>query len=104
MASLNACPVVRVKSWHPSQGDFVEINESDFNPEKYERYTAVPPPPVVPPPSVTPPSVVPHPALANLPRDWRNQKTAWLREFVEKMSGRTPETREQAIQMIEAIL
>ena len=33
----DTCPTVKVKSTHPeSQGLFVEINASDFDPEKHE--------------------------------------------------------------------
>lgn len=32
-------PTVRIKSTHPkSQGDFVEINEKDFDPKKHEMF------------------------------------------------------------------
>lgn len=42
-----ACRVIRIKSSHPeSQGEFVEINESDFDAGKHERH--VPPPPELP--------------------------------------------------------
>jgi hypothetical protein len=104
MGTANVCPVVRVKAWHPSQGAYVEINASDFDPIRHERFelAALPPLPVVPP---TPSTPAPPPSpLANLPRNWRDQKTNWLRETAEKVSGRTPETREQAVQMIDAAL
>lgn len=45
------CKVVRIKSTHPkSQGAFVEINETDFDPKKHQLYKAadagdMPPPP-----------------------------------------------------------
>lgn len=33
------CPTVKIKSTHPeSQGPFVEINESDFDAKKHQRY------------------------------------------------------------------
>lgn len=33
------CKTVKIKSSDPkSQGDFVEINESDFDPKKHEKY------------------------------------------------------------------
>lgn len=34
------CKTVKIKASHPSQGDFVEINEEDFDPEKHELYAA----------------------------------------------------------------
>lgn len=45
---MSACPVVRIKPSHPSQGDFVEINESDFDPAVHEM-ADLPPPPVAAP-------------------------------------------------------
>jgi hypothetical protein len=100
---MSACPIVQIKSSHPSQGDFIEINESDFDAAKHERYVAPPPPPpaaIVPPP---PPD--PRDPLANLSKDWRNGKTAELRAQASAASGgRMPENREQAVQMIEAAL
>lgn len=32
------CKVIRVKPWAPSQGDFVEINATDFNDSIHELY------------------------------------------------------------------
>ena len=60
---MDSVPVIRIKSSHPSQGEFVEINASDFDPAKHERFDApapkakltLPPPP---PPAVAPPQVV----------------------------------------------
>lgn len=101
MAGANVCATIRVKAWHPSQGAFVEINAFDFDAARHERYdVALPPPPV---PLSPPPAPPPNP-LANLPRNWRDGKTAALRELAERVTGRTPETREQAVQMIEAAL
>lgn len=52
--------VVRIKSTHPaSQGDFVEINESDFDAAVHERYEAPPAAPVLQP---APDAPVLHPA------------------------------------------
>lgn len=37
--SNQVCPTVKIKSSHPkSQGDFVEINKSDFDPKKHELF------------------------------------------------------------------
>lgn len=102
MAGANVCPTVRVKAWNPSQGDYVEINASDFDPARYERWEGLLPPP---PAAALPPPPPPKPnALANLPRNWRDGKTAALRELAERVTGRTPETREQAVQMVEAAI
>lgn len=38
----NQCKTIRIKSTHPkSQGDFVEINESDFDKKIHELYEEV---------------------------------------------------------------
>jgi hypothetical protein len=93
-------PTVRVKS-EMAPGGHMIMNKSDFDPNVHELFTdqVLPPPPYLPPP---PP--VTHAALANLPKNWRNEKTAWLRNLAEKVSGRTPEDRDQAIQVIESEL
>lgn len=96
--SYGTVPTVRVKS-EKAPGGNVLINESEFDPEKHELFTDVVPPPVPPPPVVP---KAPPAALANLPKNWRNEKTQWLRETAEKACGRMPETREQAVHMIEA--
>lgn len=31
---------IQVKPWHATQGEFVIINEEDFDPEKHEKYEA----------------------------------------------------------------
>lgn len=106
MANANTCSVVRVDSTNPkAQGPFVEINASDFDPARHTLY--IEPPPLTTPVVLPPPPAAPAPVnvLANLPKDWRDRKTSWLREMAEKAcGGRTPETREQAIQTIEATL
>lgn len=96
-------PTLRVKSSHPSQGDHVIINESDFDPAVHELFDAPPPPP--PPPSFPPlPAAQPDP-LAGLPKDWATTfKTAQLRALAETVSGRAVENREQAIQVIRNAL
>lgn len=101
---MTACPTVRIKPSHPSQGAFVEINATDFDPAKHEMYAAIvadipPPPPMAPaPPSPVDP-------LADLPADWRDGATAALRTLAETVSGgRTPENREQAVALIEQAL
>lgn len=91
---------VRIKSSHSeTQGPFVEINESDFDPAKHERYDVPPPPPgpVVPPPA----KAAPVDPLANLPPDWRTKDA---RKIAAAVSGRAVENNAQAIQVIEAEL
>ncbi len=101
---MPACRTVQIKSSHPqSQGPFVEINESDFDAVKHERYIAPPPPPPAPPAAPPPPPPPPGP-LANLARDWRNGATKELTAMAASVSGRTAEDRKQAIEMIEAAL
>lgn len=98
---MTACPVVRIKPSHPSQGAFVEINASDFDPAKHEKHddpVAAPLPPLPPPPA---PPVDP---LANLAQDWRDMNFGKLRELAEKVAGRTPEDKAQAVQLIEQAL
>ncbi len=99
----DVCPTVRILPAHPSQGDFVEINASDFDEAKgHKRYIAAPPPPPGPkaPP---PPPPVPSP-LDGLPLKWRDAKPVELKALAERISGRTHENREQAVQTIEAAL
>lgn len=38
---METCPTIRIKPSHPSQGDFVLINEPDFDPAVHERLDAV---------------------------------------------------------------
>lgn len=62
---MNELPVIRVKSTHPaSQGDFVEINATDFNPDVYERYEEAAPDVPAPAPVLPPVEVVAPPAPA----------------------------------------
>jgi len=35
-------PTVKVKPWGEGQGDYVEINVEDFNPEIHDKYEAEP--------------------------------------------------------------
>lgn len=32
------CPIIKIKPSSPEQGEFVVINESDFDPAKHARY------------------------------------------------------------------
>lgn len=97
------CKTVQIKSTHPeSQGPFVEINAGDFNAEIHERYVA-PPRAVLPPPPPLPPPPAPD-ALVGLPAKWRELKPADMRTWAERATGRTPTSRDEAVQMIEAAL
>jgi hypothetical protein len=96
------CPTVKVKASHPSQGAFVEINESDFDAAKHERYIELPAAPALPPLPPAPP--VPADPLANLPTYWRESDAAALRKLAATISGRAVENKAQAIQVIEAAL
>lgn len=55
--SIDKTPVVKVHPWGKGQGDFVEINESDFDPQKHKLYNAKAP--SVPPVAVQPPPPAP---------------------------------------------
>lgn len=55
---------------------------------------SVPPPP--PPPLADP--------LDNLPREWKSGKTKELIALAASVTGRTPENREQAVALIEAVI
>ena len=101
--SRGVCPTVAIK-WN-TVGDHLIINECDFDPAEHEIWTpptVTIPPPLPPLPPLPKPPV--HPALADLPDDWRSQSAKWLRGVAEKVTGRTPETKEQAIEMIAAAL
>ena len=103
------CKTMLIKPSHPDQGDFVVINEFDFDPTKHVKHELPPPPESTPAPSVPPPpeltpapSVPPPPVdpLASLPANWKELSLAELRPIVEAATGRTPETQEQAVAMI----
>lgn len=92
------CPTVKVKS-DTAPGGYLVINESD---RTADHVLHMPPPPLPPPPLAPPP--LPS-VLDSLPANWRDSKTAWLRETAAAVSGgRNPENREQAEQMIAAAL
>lgn len=96
------CPIVRIMPSHPSQGAFVEINESDFDPAKHERYVSPPPAPAAP--LALPPPPAPVDPLAGLAVNWRDMDPIALRTLAETVTGRTPEDKAQAVQMIEQAL
>lgn len=96
----DTCPTVRIKSAHAS--GYSVINESDFDPAKHEKFVELPPPPQA---ELPPPPPLPADPLAALPKNWRDSmKFADLRGLVEKVAGRTPEDRRQAVELIEAEL
>jgi len=97
------CKTVRVKPWSPDQGDYVVINESDYDPDKHGPLIA-PPPPVPVAPMVPPPPKAPDP-LANLAPNWRDaMKVGELKALAQAVSGRAVENREQAKTVIEDAL
>jgi len=97
-----ACPTVRIRPSHPSQGAFVEINESDFDAARHERFDV----PLAPPPAPMAPLPPPPPIdpLAKLPADWREWPSRKLRDLAVSVTGRTPEDGKQAVEMIEQAL
>lgn len=99
----DSCNTVKIKSTHPaSQGPFVEINESDFDPAKHEFFKEPPAAPVLPP--LPPAPLAPADPLAALSADWRDQEPATLRKLAATVSGRTVENKAQAVAVIEAAL
>lgn len=94
------CPTVRVKA-DASLGGFVVINKADFDPTKHELYE-LPPIPLPPMPPVPPAST--DPQKIAVPRDWPKLSAAALKTIAETIGGRTPENREQAVQIISAAL
>lgn len=97
------CLTVMIKSTHPeSQGAFVEINASAFDPAKHERYIA--PPPAAPSPVLPPPPPGPVDPLASLPKDWRDKDVSELRALAQSATGRMPDNKRQAVEMIQAAL
>lgn len=96
---MTSIPIVRVLHPDPTY-PFLEINESDFDPAKHERYidpSAPPPAPALPPP---PPA--PADPLAGLGDDWRTRDD--LRALAASVSGRAVENKKQAVEVIEAEL
>lgn len=59
---MSVVPVIRIMPSHPSQGDFVEINETDFDPAKHERYEPAPAASSEPPPAKSKLTLPPPPA------------------------------------------
>lgn len=96
------CKTIRIKSTHPeSQGPFVEINATDFDSARHERFDAVPVPALPPLPVLPPAPVDP---LAGLAKDWREGDAGPLRKLAATVSGRTVENKAQAVAVIEAEL
>lgn len=99
------CPTVKIKPSHPSQGAFVEINESDFDEAKgHERYIEPPPSFVPSPADLPPPPAPPADPLAGLAADWRDKPTEEVKAIAFAIDGRAVDNREQAIAVIEAAL
>lgn len=101
--SADTCPTVRIMPRRPSQGAFVEINAEDFDPAIHTPYVEAPAAPVLPPPPPGPPPLPPGP-LDNLPQNWRQRSPAELRTLAASVTGRTPDDKKQAVEMIEAAL
>jgi hypothetical protein len=100
--SADTCPVVKIMPARPSQGAFVEINAEDFDPARHVLYCPAPVvPEVLPPPPPPPPPAGP---LDNLPPNWRSKAPQELRSLASTATGRMPENKSQAIEMIEAAI
>jgi hypothetical protein len=99
------CKTVRIKSTDPTtQGEFVLINESDYDPEKHGP-VMIPPPPVAVAPMMPPPAaVITHP-LDFLAPNWRDaMKASDMKALAQAVTGRAVENREQAKAVIEEAL
>jgi hypothetical protein len=99
------CPTVMIKSDHPdhiSCGGYIVINESDFDPKVHVRHVPLAPLGELPPPPVVIESKPPADPLAKLPTDWKESlKDKKLIAIAGAVSGRTPDNREQAVQIID---
>jgi hypothetical protein len=99
-----SCPTVKVKSWGENQGDFVDVNQSEYDadPSKFELFI----PPLMPPPGppVPPPPAVPPSPLDALKEDWRDGDVAELKAIAAAITGRAVENKDQAVAVIEAAL
>lgn len=42
MQPMDTCPTIKVKPWGNGQGDFVEINEADFDPKVHKPFDEQP--------------------------------------------------------------
>jgi hypothetical protein len=99
------CKTVRIKSTDPTtQGEFVLINESDYDPEKHGPVMIPPPPVAVAPLSPPPPAAAPDP-LASLAPNWRDSDVSKeMKAFAQAITGRAVENREQAVTVIDDAL
>lgn len=66
-----------------------------------DRYTKDDPANIAPPPA---PPAPPAASALDIPADWRNGSAAEVKALAERISGRTPDNREQAVAVIEAAL
>lgn len=48
--TIDTVKTIKIQPWGKGQGDFVEINESDFDPQKHKKYNAKEIPPAPPAP------------------------------------------------------
>ena len=81
-------------------GNYDAIDVREILRTSPDRYTDHDPQlPVAPPPA--PPPAAP---VFDIPPDWRKGSTAEVKALAERISGRTPDNREQAVAVIEAAL
>lgn len=94
--TVQTVPMVNIATGKPADVHPDEVvNWKKFGwRERDADLSPVPPPP----PPVSAPKVV------ELPKDWTAWRAAELRTVVESMTGRTPDNREQAMQVILAAI
>lgn len=98
-----SCPTVKVKPWGENQGDFVDVNQSeyDLDPSKFELFI----PPLMPPPGPAPVTVTAPPSpLDALGADWKNGDIGEMKAIAAAITGRAVENKDQAVAVIEAAL
>lgn len=80
-------------------GNYDAIDVREILRTSPDRYTKDDPQLASPPPA--PP---PAPPALDIPSDWRKGSAAEVKALAERISGRTPDNREQAVAVIEAAL
>lgn len=80
-------------------GNYDAIDVREILRTSPDRYTKDDPADIIPSPAPPPAA----PALT-LPADWHKGSAAEVKALAERISGRTPDNREQAVAVIEAAL
>ncbi len=85
-------------------GNYDAIDVREILRTSPDRYTKDDPQLAPPPPAPSAPPASPAPPVLNIPPDWRKGSAAEVKVLAERISGRTPDNREQAVAVIEAAL